>query len=161
MEGMGALRIGEIAERTGVTPATIRYYESLGLLTRPPRSNAGYRNYSETTLQELDFIKKAQGLGFSLDEVREILRLSRRGESPCSHVREVAERHLAAVEERIRQLSRFRDDLAADISRWRHQDQTYCDGVCQLIAGASPRHAPAALQGKPRKSTGARARRSS
>jgi DNA-binding transcriptional MerR regulator len=58
-----------------------------------------------TTLHELDFIKKAQGLGFSLDEVQEILRLSRKGEAPCSHVLDLAKRRLAAVEERITRLA--------------------------------------------------------
>jgi DNA-binding transcriptional MerR regulator len=72
---MGALLIGDVARRTGLTPATIRYCESIGLLSPPPRSGSGYRRYAETTLHELDFIKKAQGLGFALDEVQEILRL--------------------------------------------------------------------------------------
>lgn len=156
---MGPLLIGDVAKRTGLTPATIRYYESLGLLSEPPRSDAGYRRYGETTLQELDFIKKAQGLGFSLEEVQEILRLSRRGQAPCTHVLELAKRHLAAVEERIAQLSRFRAELAADIAHWEQQDQSYCDGVCQLIAGAAPRTAPAALHTKvPQQSSRKRAR---
>lgn len=145
--GMGALLIGDVARRTGLTPGTIRYYESIGLLSAPPRSGAGYRRYSETTLQELDFIKKAQGLGFSLEEVQEIVRLSRRGEAPCSHVLELAERHLKAVDERIVQLSRFRDELQADITKWQRQDQTYCDGVCQMIAGAPERTAPRSQSG--------------
>jgi len=145
---MGALLIGDVAKRTGLTPATIRYYESIGLLSAPPRSGAGYRRYGETTLHELDFIKKAQGLGFSLDEVQEILRLSRRGQAPCAHVLDLAKRHLAAVEERIAQLSRFRSELAADIAHWEQQDQSYCDGVCQLIAGAAQRTVPAALHTK-------------
>jgi DNA-binding transcriptional MerR regulator len=158
---MGALLIGDVAKRTGLTPATIRYYESIGLLSAPPRSDAGYRRYNETTLQELDFIKKAQGLGFSLEEVQEIFRLSRRGEAPCSHVLELAQRHLDAVNERIQQLSRFRDELAADIAKWRQQDESYCDGVCQMIAGAPERTAPVALHTKPPGSTRGRNRTSS
>ena len=145
---MAALLIGDVAKRTGLTPATIRYYESIGLLSTPPRSGAGYRRYGETTLHELDFIKKAQGLGFSLDEVQEILRLSRQGRAPCAHVLDLAKRHLAAVEQRIAQLSRFRADLAADIAQWEQQDQTYCDGVCQMIAGSAPRSVPVALHTK-------------
>ena len=145
---MGPLLIGDVAKRTGLTPATIRYYESIGLLSAPPCSNAGYRRYSETTLQELDFIKKAQGLGFSLEDVQEILRLSRQGQAPCSHVLELAKRHLAAVEERITQLSRFRSELAADIAHWEQQDQSYCDGVCQMIAGSAEKSMPGALPTK-------------
>ena len=142
---MGALLIGELAKRTGLTPATIRYYESLGLLSQPGRSDAGYRRYSESTVQEIGFIKKAQGLGFTLEEVHEILGLSRRGEAPCSHVLEVSKRHLAAVEERIAQFIRFRDELAADIKHWEKQKQTYCEGVCQMIAGSPERTPPPGL----------------
>ena len=142
---MRSLLIGDIARQTGVTAATIRYYESIGLLSTPPRSSGGYRRYTETALQELDFIKKAQSLGFSLEEVREIVRLSQRGEAPCTHVLQLAQRHLKAVDERIQQLSRFRDDLAADITAWQGQDPTFCDGVCQMISGVREKTAPAAL----------------
>jgi MerR family transcriptional regulator, copper efflux regulator len=148
---MTGLLIGDVAKRTGVTPATIRYYESIGLLPSPARSNAGYRRYSEATVVELEFIKKAQGLGFSLEEVHEILRLSRRGEAPCEHVLELAVRHLVAVEERIAQLAEFRDELAADIASWKElnaRNESYCDGVCQFIAGAPEKTAPVALHSK-------------
>lgn len=142
---MSALLIGELAKRTGLTPATIRYYESLGLLSEPARSDAGYRRYSESTLEEIGFIKKAQGLGFTLEEVHEILGLSRRGEAPCTHVLELSKQHLAAVEERIAQFIRFRDELAADITHWEKQKQTYCKGVCQMIAGSPERIPPPGL----------------
>jgi MerR family copper efflux transcriptional regulator len=158
---MGALLIGDVARRTGLTPATIRYYESIGLLSPPPRSGSGYRRYAEATLHELDFIKKAQGLGFALDEVQEILRLSRKGESPCSHVLDLAKRRLAAVEERITQLAHFRVELAADIDRWQQQEETYCDGVCQMIARPDERAAPSALHANapPRQTRRGRRRR--
>src|SRR5688500_11106418 len=104
--------IGDIARQADVTPSTIRYYEEIGLLTAPPRSDAGYRRYSAATLEELEFIKKGQGLGFSLEEIGEVLKLSRSGEAPCSHVLELAERNLAAAEDRIQQLRAFRDRLA-------------------------------------------------
>ncbi|HKS61984.1 MAG TPA: MerR family transcriptional regulator, partial [Xanthobacteraceae bacterium] len=101
---MGALLIGDLAERAGVPTATIRYYESIGLLKRAPRASSGYRRYSEQTVEELRFIKKAQALGFSLDEVAEILQLSRAGKKPCAQVLSLGHEHLAAVDERIRQL---------------------------------------------------------
>jgi DNA-binding transcriptional MerR regulator len=142
---MSALLIGELAKRTRLTPATIRYYETLGLLSQPARSDAGYRRYSESTLEEIGFIKKAQGLGFTLDEVREILGLSRRGQTPCAHVLELSKRHLHAVEERIAQFIHFRDQLKADIKHWEKQKQTYCKGVCQWIASAPVRTPPPGL----------------
>jgi DNA-binding transcriptional MerR regulator len=83
---MAGLLIGQVAERAGVATPTVRYYESIGLLKSPARSAAGYRRYSEGTVEELAFIKKAQALGFSLDEIRQVLMLSRTGRTPCEQV---------------------------------------------------------------------------
>ena len=133
---MAGLRIGDVAARAGLSAPTIRYYESVGLLAAAPRSAAGYRHYNETTVEELRFIKKAQTLGFSLDEIGEILKLSRAGETPCSHVLDLAKRHLAAVDERIRHLARFRGILANEVQKWDGVKQPTCGGLCQIIAGA-------------------------
>ena len=114
---MAGLRIGDVAARTGLTSPTIRYYESVGLLAPAPRSSTGYRHYSETTVEELRFIKKAQRLGFSLEEIGEILKLSRAGETPCAHVLDLAKRHLAAVDERIRS---FLGSAACWRTKWRN-----------------------------------------
>lgn len=133
---MVSLLIGEVADRTGLTAPTIRYYESVGLIKPPARSESGYRRYPDTTIEELRFIKKAQGLGFSLDEIAEILKLSRTGRAPCSHVLNVSRRHLAAVDERIKQLRRFRRQLAGEIAKWDGRQKPTCDGLCQIIASA-------------------------
>jgi MerR family copper efflux transcriptional regulator len=134
---MGHLLIGDVAERTGLSAPTIRYYESIGLLTRPTRSPTGYRPYSAANLEELGFIKKAQSLGFSLEEIAEILKLSRQGATPCAHVLELARRHLAAVSERIDQLTRFREQLAGEISKWDGQGQPSCAGLCTIIVNST------------------------
>ena len=134
---MAGLLIGEVAKRAGVSAPTVRYYEEVGLLTRAPRSSAGYRRYTDGTIEELRFIRKAQALGFSLDEIGEILKLSRAGRTPCSHVLDVAKRHVVAVDERIRELTRFRDRLAGEIAKWDGQRQPTCRGLCRIIAGAS------------------------
>src|SRR5919106_295177 len=136
MAKMSGLLIGEVAQRAGVTAPTIRYYEEIGLLPPPSRSSTGYRRYSERTIEELRFIRKAQALGFSLDEVGEILRLSRSGKTPCSHVLSLAQQHLAAVDERIRQLQQFREHLAAEVAKWNGRTTPTCRGLCQIIAGA-------------------------
>lgn len=127
--------IGDIARLSDISPATIRYYEEIGVLTAPRRSQSGYRHYSETALEELRFIKKGQGLGFSLEEIREILRISRAGEAPCSHVLELAERNLAATEERIRHLQAFRNRLADLIGQWKGKSIDSCGGgkLCEII----------------------------
>ena len=130
--------IGDIAKLSDISPATIRYYEEIGLLTAPPRSDSGYRHYPEATIEELRFIKKGQGLGFTLEEIREILKISRAGEAPCSHVLDLAERNLLAAEERIRQLQAFRDRLAAQIARWKGKSMPNCKAgsLCEIITSA-------------------------
>lgn len=141
--GMAGLLIGDVAGRTGLTVPTIRYYESIGLLKPAPRSPTGYRRYSDTTLEELRFIKKAQSLGFSLEEIGEILTLSRAGDTPCGHVLDLSRRQLEAVEERIQQLTRFRDQLAAELSRWDGKADPTCRGLCQIISSAEERQTDA------------------
>lgn len=133
---MAGLLIGDVAERTGLTVPTIRYYESIGLLKPAPRSATGYRRYSDVAVEELRFIKKAQSLGFSLEEIGEILTLSRAGDTPCSHVLDLSRRHLRAVEERIQQLTRFRDQLASELSKWDGKAEPTCRGLCQIISSA-------------------------
>lgn len=130
--------IGEIARLSDLTPATIRYYEEIGLLTAPRRSDSGYRHYCGTILEELKFIKKGQGLGFSLDEIREILSISRAGEAPCAQVLEMAQRNLAAADERIRHLQDFRNRLASQIARWKDNTPDDCsrNGLCPIINSA-------------------------
>lgn len=131
---MASLLIGQVAGHAGVPAATIRYYESIGLLKPPARSAAGYRRYSQGTVEELAFIKKAQALGFSLDEIGEVLAISRAGRTPCERVLAIAHRHLAAVDERIRQLQRFRAQLAAALAKWDGKTTPTCRGLCQFIA---------------------------
>ena len=139
---MPGLLIGELAEKTGVAPPTIRYYERLGLLKPPARSTAGYRRYADDAVQELTFIRKAQALGFSLDEIAEILRLSRAGRTPCEHVLALAHQHLAAVDERIRHLHHFRTQLAGELEKWDRKTGPTCEGLCQIIALAELRISP-------------------
>jgi len=136
---MAGLLIGDVAERTGLSAPTIRYYESIGLLAAPPRSATGYRRYSDGTVEELRFIKKAQGLGFSLDEIGEILKLSRSGDTPCAHVLDLSRRHLRAIDDRIQQLTRFRDQLAGEIKKWDGEQEPTCLGLCQIIVNAEDR----------------------
>lgn len=117
--------IGELAARTGVTVETIRYYERVGVLPRAPRasagvSHAGYRRYSEAAVERLQFVRRARDLGFSLDEVRDLLALAASDPSrPCGEVDALARTHLAQVEEKIAQLSALRDELRRVISACR------------------------------------------
>jgi DNA-binding transcriptional MerR regulator len=128
------LKIGELAREVGTSAPTIRYYESIGLIPAPARTSGGYREYSARSRQELVFIRKAQALGFSLEEIREILDLSRSGRVPCARVRTVAHRHLAMLDDRIARLQRFRNQLAREVVRWDAEGTSTCDGLCQWIA---------------------------
>lgn len=137
MKRMAGLLIGDVAKRTGVPAPTIRYYEEIGLLASPARSGGGYRNYTDGTIEELLFIRKAQALGFSLGEIGEILQLSRSGTAPCAHVLTLAHQHLVAVDERIRQLRAFRRQLATDLAKWNKQKAAVtCRGLCRFITEA-------------------------
>ncbi len=89
------MRIGELADQLGINTKTIRYYEEIGLVPRAPRTPSGYRDYREADVARLAFIKSAQRLGLSLEEVREILSLRERGEAPCAYVRDVIGQHPA------------------------------------------------------------------
>src|SRR4051812_30516281 len=95
------MRIGTLATRLGVTTKSIRYYESIGLLPAPTRTAGGYRDYAEADAERLTFIKTAQRLGLSLDEIREVIALRDRGEQPCAHVARLLREHVAGLDARI------------------------------------------------------------
>jgi DNA-binding transcriptional MerR regulator len=134
---MPGLLIGDVAQLTGVTTPTIRYYERLGLLPAAARSAAGYRRYTDATVEQLRFIRKAQALGFSLDEIAGILDLTRSGKTPCSRVLSLGHQHLEAVAARIRQLQQFHEMLAAELAKWEAQQTSVSSGgVCQFITQA-------------------------
>lgn len=107
------MRIGQLADRLGVNPKTIRYYEDIGLLESPARTSAGYRVYGEDHVELLTFVKAAQRLGLRLDEIRKILDFRERGERPCGYVRDVLRREVAEINERIAELQRLRAELTA------------------------------------------------
>ena len=140
-----SLRIGEVAEATGVSVEALRFYERRGLLGRPARTASGYRAYDETVLDRLAFIKRAQSIGFSLDEIAEILEMRGRGEAPCVEVREAARRKLLELDERLRELRRYRSELARTLADW--DERGIEEGkFCGLIEHSHV-HAPAAATG--------------
>lgn len=106
-----AVRIGELADRLGVTTKAIRFYERIGLLPDPPRTASGYRSYEEVDAERLVFIKTAQRLGLSLDEIKEIIAFRDRGEQPCGYVADVLQRQVTDLDARIREMRALRDEL--------------------------------------------------
>lgn len=101
------MTIGEVAARGGVPTPTVRYYERRGLIEAPQRTKAGYRQYSSKTAERLRFIKRAQGLGFTLDEIRELLELRVEDSASCLVVETRARDKIAQVREKIRDLRRM------------------------------------------------------
>ncbi|GAA1679894.1 Zn(2+)-responsive transcriptional regulator [Kribbella yunnanensis] len=106
------MRTSELADRAGVNAETLRYYERRGLLTEPPRTAGGYRDYPSGAVELLRFIKRAQELGFTLDEVDELLHLDGGGPESCDAARVLAVRRRADLEARIRDLQRMHDSLS-------------------------------------------------
>src|SRR6266700_497417 len=107
-----ALRIGELAGRGGVNLQTIRYYEREGLLPEPPRLESGYRMFPENTVRRVRFIKRAQELGFTLAEIRELLSLRVERNRSRAEVRALAELKISEIEEKIRTLKAMKRALA-------------------------------------------------
>lgn len=107
-----SLTIGAVARRVGVAIDTIRYYEREGLLPEPLRRASGYRSYGEGTVAQLRFIRRAKDLGFTLEEIRELLALSHDRQQGVRAVKRRAQQRLAAIEQRITHLQRVRDGLA-------------------------------------------------
>jgi DNA-binding transcriptional MerR regulator len=112
------LRIGEVAGRSGVGVETLRFYERSRLLDQPARTENGYRLYGEEVLERLAFIKRAQALGFSLDEIGRVIAEKRAGRTPCAEVREIVRRRLRELDERMAQMRRYRREVAAALAEW-------------------------------------------
>ncbi len=106
------LLIGELATRLGLNPKTIRYYEEIGLLPEPERSDGGYRRYGGDDEKRLRFVRGVRRLGFALGEIREVLGLRDRGEPPCGYVTELLDQRAAEVDCQIAELERLKDELA-------------------------------------------------
>jgi DNA-binding transcriptional MerR regulator len=131
----GRLKIGEVARRSGVGIEALRFYERQGLLGRPERTASGYRLYDESVLEQLEFIRRAQALGFSLAEIARITAESHAGRSPCAVVRAIVRERLAELDARLAELERYRSELAATLAEWDEKGDTP-GHVCGLIEGS-------------------------
>ena len=133
--GAPAMSISQLARRAGVGADTVRYYEKLGLLPKPRRRPSGYRVYDEETLRLLRFIRRAQGLGFSLAEIAELLALRRAPATACRRVQAVAQAKLETVEGKIRDLQRMRQALLTLLEACRRSGPLTCPLLESLEEG--------------------------
>lgn len=130
-----SLKIGEVSQASGIGIEALRFYERSGILGKPARTASGYRVYDANVLDRLAFIKKAQTLGFSLDEIRRIIEESKAGESPCAEVREIVRRRLSEIDKHLRDLRRYRKELAETLEEWDEKGAADSD-ICGLIEGS-------------------------
>jgi Cu(I)-responsive transcriptional regulator len=131
---MTNLSIGELAKRTLTKVETIRYYERIGLLPEPARTEGNYRSYDDEQLGRLSFVRRARDLGFSIDQVRELLDLADQRDRSCEAVDVIARQHLAEVERKIADLTALRDELSDVLGRCRRG--TVAD--CRIIETLAP-----------------------
>jgi DNA-binding transcriptional MerR regulator len=108
---MASLTVSVLADRAGVRPDTIRYYERAGLLPQPPRSPAGYRQYDEAMVDRAQFIKGAQRLGLRLREIAELLEINDHGQCPCGHTEDLVRRRVVELDAEIARLLDTRQRL--------------------------------------------------
>jgi DNA-binding transcriptional MerR regulator len=129
------MRIGELAERSGVSVKALRYYERIGVLPAPARTAAGYRDYSSDTLGRVMFISAGRRMGLSLRQLSAILTVRDEGGTPCAAARQVVGERLRDVEDTISRLEALRQNLLATVMRGAHIDPRDCSAaaVCEVI----------------------------
>lgn len=130
------LKIGEVSKRSGIGIESLRFYEKSGLLDKPERTDSGYRMYDAGVIERLAFIKQAQVLGFSLEEIKRLIDERRAGQSPCAEVRELVRLRLQELDERMHQMQRYRQELAATLAQWDEAGEAQ-GHICGLIEGSN------------------------
>ena len=129
------MRIGELADRAGVTTKTIRFYEGIGVLPEPGRTSSGYRAYDDSALRRLEFVRAAQAAGLSLAEINGVLDVRDRGMPPCMHVSELVDAKLEDIDVRIDALRQTKATLEELAERARVLDPAECgsEDICHII----------------------------
>jgi DNA-binding transcriptional MerR regulator len=126
------LKIGDVAKLSGLAIETLRFYEKSGLLDKPARTFSGYRLYAKEVLERLSFIKQAQTIGFSLDEIHRIINDAHSGQIPCGEVREIVRQRLVELEEHISKLVHYQKVMTNTLEEWDRIGQVP-GHVCGLI----------------------------
>ena len=128
------MRIGELARATGIKVETIRFYEAEALLPAPERDANDYRRYEKGHLERLSFIRRSREVGFTLDQVRALLRLADAPDAPCTEVDAITTAHVAEIDRKLTDLAALRGELVQRLES--------CDGTtvarCRIIEALSP-----------------------
>ena len=130
------MNIGQAARESGLSAKMIRHYESIGLLRPAVRSDGGYRLYQAADLHTLSFIKRSRDLGFSLEEVARLLTLWQDRQRASADVKQLAGRHIEALNRRIDELSNLRDTLQHLMENCQGDDRPDCPILQELASGS-------------------------
>lgn len=140
---VGGIQIGQVSARTGLSVDAIRFYEKQRLLERPRRTNGGFRLFQTEDIRRIEFIRRAQQLGFSLPEIRELLLLHRENGEACSHVRDRVRAKLNLVREKIQELSALERQLSEKLRQCERNLKALraCDrDACPVLREISKQH---------------------
>ena len=129
------MQIGDASRLSGVTAKMIRHYESIGLVPLPARRDSNYRDYGDDDIHRLGFVRRARDLGFSIDEIRDLLRLWDDKDRASADVRALAETHIADLDSRIDRLMEMRQTLSKLVSCCEGNDRPHCP-IIESLAGA-------------------------
>ncbi len=132
------MQIGIVAKKIGLSVDAIRFYERNALLPRPPRTQGGFRQFAETDVETLAFIRRVQGLGFKLSEIRGLLSLRGTRLQPCAPVRRRLKEKLADVQQKLTDLQKLEDELRLAL-RSCDKELRKQDAHCPILSGKSPR----------------------
>lgn len=127
------LLIGKVHKLSGVPIRTIRYYESLGLISSAGRTAGGYRTFSEDIFARLSFIKRTQSLGLSLQEIGDFLRVYDNGKAPCDDIQQKLEDKILQIEKQIEDLQKLQGELKGLLSQWKSLSHKTEDIICPNI----------------------------
>ena len=137
------MNIGEAAKASGVSAKMIRHYESVGLFPEAARTDSGYRQYSEKEIGTLRFIRQSRDLGFSIEQIRELLGLWHNRKRPSRLVKALAQAHIAELDDKLRELQAMKATLEHLVHCCHGDDRPDCP-IIETLAQDSPRAAPAA-----------------
>lgn len=138
MSKLAYLKIGELARATGLSVTNLRYYSDIGLLQPIHRGDNGYRYYARNASEQVEFIKKAQALGFTLEEIKQILDIRNSGEVPCNLVQSLLENKIEQLAIQIKQMTLFKKELEEYREIWANKSEsTSNEQICPLISSVA------------------------